>query len=380
MVFGLNTFDIIGILIVILLIVLVPIIIRNRILSGVNKATLELEGMVDKAENILVKISKDKGNPPEDPKESIQNFMEFFIIPPVNLDPNGIVTKIDKILDMGEERFKSMAWEMAPEADDEWKSNIIMTLKAILGISNVTKEVRHNLDLAKKTGNLQILFMLQMSMPLIMRIAKAQFEGIEAFSRGKPIGDGLGCLVVGMMMASDHPEELVEQDGIVISRREFHDRTLVMARAKGPGARTGKIGKAISSLIDDEGIKRIITVDAAAKMEGEETGSIAEGIGVVIGGPGVDKWIIEEKMVKEDLQFEAVIVKMSPEEAISPMKKEILDAAVKTIPIVEKTILRSPPASKILLVGVGNSCGLPNVIWNPSSIDLKKEDVKEVKR
>jgi hypothetical protein len=255
-----------------------------------------------------------------------------------------------------------------------------MTLKAILGISNVTKEVRHNLDLAKKTGNLQILFMLQMSMPLIMRIAKAQFEGIEAFSQGKPIGDGLGCLVVGMMMASDHPEELVEQDGIVISRKEFHDRTLVMARAKGPGARTGKIGKAISSLIDDEGIKRIITVDAAAKMEGEKTGSIAEGIGVVIGGPGVDKWIIEEKMVKEDLQFEAVIVKMSPEEAISPMKKEILDAAVKTIPIVEKTILRSPPASKILLVGVGNSCGLPNVIWNPSSIDLKKEDVKEVKR
>ena len=380
MVFGLNTFDIIGILIVILLILMVPIIIRNRILSGVNKATLKLEEMVDKAENILVKISKDKGNPPEDPKESIQNFMEFFIIPPVNLDPNGIVTKIDKILDMGEERFKSMAWEMAPEADDEWKSNIIMTLKAILGISNVTKEVRHNLDLAKKTGNLQILFMLQMSMPLIMRIAKAQFEGIEAFSQGKPIGDGLGCLVVGMMMASDHPEELVEQDGIVISRKEFHDRTLVMARAKGPGARTGKIGKAISSLIDDEGIKRIITVDAAAKMEGEKTGSIAEGNGVVIGGPGVDKWIIEEKMVKEDLQFEAVIVKMSPEEAISPMKKEILDAAVKTIPIVEKTILRSPPASKILLVGVGNSCGLPNVIWNPSSIDLKKEDVKEVKR
>jgi hypothetical protein len=295
--------------------------------------------------------------------------MEFFIVPPVNLDPNGIVTKIDKILDMGEERFKFMASEMAPEADEEWKSNIIMTLKAILGISNVTKEVRHNLDLVKKTGNLQILFMLQTSMPLIMRIAKAQF-----------IGDGLGCLVVGMIMASDHPEELVEQDGVVISRKDFHDRKLIMARSIGPGARTGKIGKIISSLIDDESIKRIITVDAAAKLEGETTGAIAEGIGVVIGGPGVDKWIIEEKMVQEDLQFEAVIVKMSPEEAISPMKKEILDAAIKAIPLVEKTILRSPPGSKVLLVGVGNSCGLPNVIWNPSTIEFKKEDVKEVKR
>jgi hypothetical protein len=181
-------------------------------------------------------------------------------------------------------------------------------------------------------------------------------------------------------MASDHPEELVEQDGVVISRKDFQDRKLIMARSKGSGARTGKIGKIISSLIDDEGIKRIITVDAAAKLEGETTGAIAEGIGVVIGGPGVDKWLIEEKMVQEDLQFEAVIVKMSPEEAISPMKKEILDAAVKAIPIVEKVILRSPPGSKVLLVGVGNSCGLPNVIWNPSSIEFKKEDVKEVKR
>jgi len=380
MVFGLNTFDIIGILIVILLIVAIPIFIRNRILSGVNKATLELEEMVDKSEDILVELSKDKGNPPEDPKESIQDFMEFFIVPPVNLDPNGIVTKIDKILDMGEERFKFMAGEMAPEADEEWKSNIIMTLKAILGISNVTKEVRHNLDLVKKTGNLQILFMLQTSMPIIMRIAKAQFEGIEAFSQGKPIGDGLGCLVVGMMMASDNPEELIEQDVIVIVKRNFQDRKLIMARAKGPGGRTGKIGKTISSLIDYEGVKRIITVDAAAKLEGEKTGSIAEGIGVVIGGPGVDKWIIEEKMVNEDLQFEAVIVKMSPEEAISPLKKEILDAAVKTIPLVEKAILRSPPGSKVLLVGVGNSCGVPNVIWNPSSIEFKNEDAKEVKR
>ncbi len=377
--FGLNTFDIIIILIIILLIVSIPIIIRNRILAGVSKATLELEEMVDKSENILAKVSKEKGNPPEDPKENIQSFMEFFIVPPVNLDPNGIVTKLDKILEMGEERFKSMAGEMAPEADDEWKSNIMMTLKAILGLSNVTKEVRHNLDLAKKTGNLQILFMLQMSLPLIMRIAKAQFEGIEAFSQGKPIGDGLGCLVVGMIMASDHPEEPLEQDEMIIARRDFQGRKLIMARAKGPGARMGKIGKTISSLIEDEGIKRIITVDAAAKLEGEETGSIAEGIGVVIGGPGVDKWIIEEKMVNEDLQFEAVIVKMSPEEAVSLMKKKILDAAVKTIPIVEKAILRSPPGSKILLVGVGNSCGLPNVIWNPSNIEVKTED-KEVKR
>ena len=377
MLFGLSTLDIIGILAVIFLILLIPMILRRRIVSGVTKSVLELEDLVSDGKEILIKTAKDKGNPPHDPESAVENYMEYFVIPPVDLDPNGIVRKLDKILEMSEESFKYMAQELAPEADEEWKSNIIMTLKATLGINNVAKQVRHNLELAKKTGNLQILLMLQMSIPLIMKIVKAQFEGIEAFSHGKPIGDGLGPLVAGMMMASDSPGEIKQQGEMVISQKEYHGRNIIIARAQGPGARVGKVGKTINSIIEDEGIKRIITIDAAVKLEGEKTGSIAEGIGVVIGGSGVDRWEIEEMMMREDLQLDAIIVKMSPEEAVSPLTKELLDAAIKTIPVVENSILRSREGSKILLVGVGNSCGLPNIIWNPSSIDIKKEDQKE---
>ena len=39
---------------------------------------------------------------------------------------------------------------IAPHADDEWKSNITMTLKATLGINGVAKLVRHNLGTFKK--------------------------------------------------------------------------------------------------------------------------------------------------------------------------------------------------------------------------------------
>lgn len=377
MLFGLSTLDIIGILAVIFLILLIPMILRRRIVSGVTKSVLELEDLVSDGKEILIKTAKEKGNPPHDPESAVENYMEYFVIPPVDLDPNGIVRKLDKILEMSEESFKYMAQELAPEADEEWKSNIIMTLKATLGINNVAKQVRHNLELSKKTGNLQILLMLQMSIPLIMKIVKAQFEGIEAFSHGKPIGDGLGPLVAGMMMASDSPGEIKQQGEMVISQKEYHGRNIIIARAQGPGARVGKVGKTINSIIEDEGIKRIITIDAAVKLEGEKTGSIAEGIGVVIGGSGVDRWEIEEMMMREDLQLDAIIVKMSPEEAVSPLTKELLDAAIKTIPVVENSILRSREGSKILLVGVGNSCGLPNIIWNPSSIDIKKEDQKE---
>lgn len=119
-------------------------------------------------------------------------------------------------------------------------------------------------------------------------------------------------------------------------------------------------------------MKRIITVDAAVKLEGEKTGSIAEGIGVVIGGPGVDKWMIEESMVKEGLETDAVIVKMSPEEAISQMNEDILKASKKALCVVRDSIYRSEIGSKVLVVGVGNSSGLPNIITEPGKIDIKK--------
>jgi hypothetical protein len=102
---------------------------------------------------------------------------------------------------------------------------------------------------------------------------------------------------------------------------------------------------------------------------------------VVIGGPGVDKWMIEESMVKENMETDAVIVKMSPEEAISQMNEEILKASKKALCVVRDSIYRSEIGSKVLVVGVGNSSGLPNIITEPGKIDvkrLKNQDKKEV--
>lgn len=370
MLFNLGPLEIIGIIVVILFILLLPRIIRMRLISSVLRATQKLEELVNESQELLVKLCQEKGNPPRDPRELVENYMEFFVIPPVDLDPNGIVEKYRKILDLSEDQFQRMARELAPDADSEWISNIIMTLKSTLGLQGVYKMVRHNLVLAQKTGNLQILLMLQMNLPLIMRIVKAQFDGTQAFSAGKPIGDGLGPLIAGMLLKKH--VELEGRDGMIVGRREMDGRHVIIARAKGPGARVGKVGPTITSLIQEEGLKRIITVDAAVKMEGENTGSIAEGIGVVIGGPGVDKWMIEESMVKGDLEVDAVIVKMSPEEAISQMNEDILKAAKKALCVVRDSIYRSEIGSKVLVVGVGNSCGLPNIVTEPGKIDIKK--------
>jgi hypothetical protein len=376
---GITPFDIIGIIVVIILIIMIPILLRMRINSSITSYTFEIENMVKESKKKLIKISVEKGNPVNDPTHAVDNFMEFFIVPPVSLDPNGVMDKFETILDLGEERFKQMTKTIAPQADDEWKSNITMTLKATLGINGVAKMVRHNLELSKKTGNLQILLMLQMGLPMIMRLVKAEYEGVKAFSEGNPVGDGLGPLVSGMLMKDLSEDELEYVEDLVIGEKNVEGRELVVVRAKGPGARVGKIGKIVTNIMEERGIKRLITVDAAQKLEGEESGAVAEGIGVVIGGFGVDKWIIEEKMVKNELQVDAIIVKMGPEESMCQMTNKILKSSKKVIEVLENSILLSEPGTKIMVLGVGNSCGIPNTVKDISKINIK-EDIKKGKR
>ncbi len=376
MLFGLGLWELVGLLIFVILIFFFPRVMRARLISSVNRNTMEIESMVKEAKKNLINISKEKGKPSQDPTTLIDNYLEFFVVPPVNLDPNGIIQKFDKILELGEDRFKDMAEQIAPLADEETKSNIVMTLKATIGINGVYKLVRHNLELARKTGNLQILLALQMNLPLIMRLVKAQSKGAEAFSQGKPVGDGLGPLVISMLMKGADLNNLEEVQDMIFLKKNFQGRKLNIMRAKGPGARVGKVGKAASHIIEKESIDRIITVDAAAKMEGEETGKVAEGIGVVIGGLGVDKWFIEEKAVSNDLKIDAIIVKMSPEEAIQPMTSSIAKSSKEALKILEKSIMRSPEGTEVLVIGVGNSCGLPNLINDTSQIDIKNTENK----
>lgn len=376
---GITPFDIIVIIAVVLLVILLPILLKMRINSSIANYTFQIENMVKESKLKLIKVSIEQGNPENDPTTAVDNFMEFFIVPPVSLDPAGIMDKFESILDLGEEKFQYMTKTIAPNADDEWKFNITMTLKATLGINGVAKMVRHNLELSKKTGNLQILLMLQMGLPMIMRLVKAEYEGVNAFSDGNPVGDGIGPLVAGMLMEDLSDNELEYYEDIVIGKKIVDGREIIIMRAKGPGARVGKIGKTVNRLIKEKSIKRLITVDAAQKLEGEETGSVAEGIGVVIGGFGVDKWLIEEQMVKNDLEVDAIIVKMGPEEAMCQMTQKILESSKKALKILQNSISLSEPGTKIMVLGVGNSCGVPNIVKDITKINIK-EDIKKGKR
>ena len=108
MLFGISPIEIIGFVIFFILILILPSFLRMRAMSNINNFTVEVEGMVEESKNVLIKLCSEKGNPEGDPKAALDNFLEFFVIPPAELDPNGIVRKFEKILDLSENKFKHM--------------------------------------------------------------------------------------------------------------------------------------------------------------------------------------------------------------------------------------------------------------------------------
>ncbi|MEM3802597.1 MAG: DUF1512 family protein, partial [Saccharolobus sp.] len=68
---------------------------------------------------------------------------------------------------------------------------------------------------------------------------------------------------------------------------------------------------------------------------------------------------IERVAVKYNIPIDAIIVKMSMEEAITEMRKEIYQAASKALDLVKKTILeRTKVGDIVVIVGVGNTVGV----------------------
>ncbi|MHA1691088.1 MAG: DUF1512 family protein [Candidatus Heimdallarchaeaceae archaeon] len=339
----------------------------------VYQVTLKLENSAMKLENmytraqkmVLKKISR---KPNKNLKQQMKNFMEFFAISPVNLDPYGIVKKYEFLIDQKKDRFRYFVDQISPKLNGEEKANVMMGLSGLMELFQIAKVVRHFLELTKKTKSQYYAMMLQMQLPMIERIAKSLMDGIEALSNGWMIGDSIGPFVVANFIEDSKIERADEET--IISRKIYKGRNVIIMKAKGPGGRTGNSGRILKKLSKKEKIAKIITVDAAAKLEGEKTGAIAEGVGVAMGGTGVERSYIEDVAVENKIPFDSIIIKMSQEEAIMTIKESILEATPKVLELVDRSIKRTEGKGSIVLIGVGNTSG----VGNNKKDALKNED------
>jgi hypothetical protein len=309
------------------------------------------------AESRKFVISTISKKPDKKTKDAVDRFFEFFMIYPVDIDPSGMIKKLDHVIQNERERFTDFADEVAPDATEEKKASIQMGAAGGMELYMVAKIVRHYIEVIKKTKSYQIAMIIQMQLPLIERIAKALEEGTRTLARGEPIGDGIGPWMVARMIDKKAKET---EDEVVVFEKNIDGRHVFLVKAKGPGGRVAYPGKAVEKIMKKHKISRVITIDAAAKLEGEKTGSVAEGVGVAMGGPGVERSYIEDAVVRNRIPLDSVIVKMSSEEAIKPMRMSMLKAEPIVMDSLRRRIAKSKKGEKIIIVGVGNTSGVGN--------------------
>jgi hypothetical protein len=331
--------------------------IQLMVTSGeINKGIEKLSRYKEETRKDLLDYLQKKSS--GDVSKKIDGYLEYFTIFPVDMDPNGIMPKIKHLLRSREDYTKIQVMALAQNLSALEASKIQNMLEVVTSLNLLHKMVRHLFLTAKKQNNFPLILPLQMMMPFIMEQAEALKGAVPALKAGQPIGDGIGPMVVGKMMLNSEKKPIGLET--VYSELQFEGRNLVLLKAEGPAATVGRPGDAVEALVAQKRPDLIIMIDAGLKLEGEVSGTIAQGFGAAIGGIGTDRFQIEEAATKNNIPVYAIVIKQSIKEAITLMTKEIADKAEEVESQIHSMIKENvKPEQTVLLVGVGNTLGVP---------------------
>ena len=359
---------------------LYPRLMLSQLIYKIERSAVRMERMSQDANKIVSKKIEKKYS--KELKRKVDEFTDFFVVEPSNIDPYGLVRKIDETIRGMEKRFAQFVDDVVADKTEKEKKEINYGLRAAIGLRQISKIVRHNVELAKKFKNLQIAMIIQMQLPIIEEIADGEFRGVNAFLEGAPIGDSIGPLVAASLM--ENSKEISEE--VVFGETSIKGRKCFVLKAKGPEPSLGRMDEALEKIMKSHKISKVITIDAAQKLEGEKSGSVAEGVGFAMGGIG-QREIIENVLLPKKMPIDSIVVKVGMTEAIMPMKKEIFDSLPKVKQAIEKSVERSGKNEKLIIIGVGNSSGIgdnkkimPEMEKTMKEIDAKYKKEQEEKK
>lgn len=375
--FGSDTIGtIIWFLLFFVLIFVYPRLMLSQLIMSLEKSAVKLEEL---SENANSKISKKITNVPDKRlKTAIKEFTDFFVISPSNLDPYGIVKKIDTTVRQMEDRFQYFVDSVVKDKNESEKNDINYSLRAAIGLRQMAKIVRHYVEMSKKFKNLQMAMIIKMQLPIIEELAKSEYRGVEAFLNQWPVGDSVGPLTTATIMkeyGQSKPMKIISED-VAMGEVVIEGRKAFLLKATGPSPHLGRMDYAINKIMKSNNIERVITIDAGLKLEGEKSGEVSEGVGFAMGGWS-QREMIENVLLTKQKPLDSIVVKVGMEEAISPMRKNVYDAVPKTIEYVKNSIRRSKKNGKVMIIGVGNSCAIPD---DPKKLDRIKELVDMIEK
>ena len=289
----------------------------------------------------------------------IDTLLDYFTIMPADMDPSGIVPKIEQVVRSREDYTRRHVKLLCPGIGDGELSRVQTLLEIATVLRLLHRIVNHMYLTAKKQKNFPLILPLQMALPFVMEQAAAMKGAVPAFRAGQPVGDGIGPMVVGSMMAGLDKREVAFQT--VAAEGTIDGRAAHLLKARGPDSTVGRPGEAVEALLSSGAkIDLIIMVDAALKMEGEESASIAQGFGAAIGGIGTERFRIEEAAAAKGVPVLAIVVKQSVKDAVGLMTREIAESAAGVRSRVRQMVAdNTDEGQAVLIVGVGNTSGVP---------------------
>jgi len=289
----------------------------------------------------------------------LSSLVETYFIFPVDLDPFGVVRKIKHVLRTGEERIRREVSLLARDASPAEVQNLASLVEVARELNMIYKVVNHYYLIARKFRSLWLILQLSAQMPFVLEEVRAVEGALESFSRGLPIGDSAGPLVASLLVRRYGGTYSEPVKDTLVARLNVENRSVYVVRAKGPGGTTGRLEEAVAWVLSRERASLLISVDAALKYEGEESGLVAHGFGIAMGGVGAERFEIEEMATRYGMPAYAVLIKMSEAEALSTMTEKVYRGALQSADIITDIIRQQPEKSTIIVLGVGNTLGVP---------------------
>jgi len=325
--------------------------------NEIKKDIEKLEEYTSTTKKDFLKYVKNNLTSSSDPSKKLDSFFDYFTIMPVDLDPNGIISKINHLVRSREDFIRLQINNMFTDLSSVELSKLQNLLEIVTTLQLFHKHTRHLYLTAKKQKNFPLILPLQMMIPFIMEEAEALKDAMHAIKRGQPIGDSIGPMIVGELMLETKKENVTFET--VWSKTTFEDRDLFLLKAEGPNATVGRPGDGFEKIISTKKPDLVIMIDAALKLEGENSASIAKGFGAAIGGIGTERFKIEEIATKNEIPILALVVKQSIYEAITLMTDDIAHQA-DTVKEELLQMIRDNTVSgqTILVIGVGNTIGV----------------------
>ncbi|MEM3267079.1 MAG: DUF1512 domain-containing protein [Conexivisphaerales archaeon] len=326
-------------------------------LGQVSRSLARLKLLSDRSKQVLLNYISNKGFKTDITR--FNDFLEYFTIPPVSMDPVGVVKRFDHILTTQDKRIKNEVAQLFSTSDKIERSIIENMVGIAAAMNQIFKIIRHYYILGKKGNNIYLLAQLQMIMPMLLKQADALVNAMSTLELGQPLGDGIGPASVALLMREKEKRRI--GDETVFAETEYKGRRAILVKAEGPEGNVGEIDDALERIVKEiyPDVSAIIMIDAALKLEGEKTGDVSEGVGAAIGGYGIEKFKIEQLAYEKNIPVYAIIVKESIIEAIGAMRKEIAESVNQ----VQQTLFRIieervPENGRVVVIGVGNTLGV----------------------